>query len=147
MSRNTSASREGASGVRTGSVVVCGSRDWPAPWYVTAKLIEMVERGSLIITGGARGVDEHAHREAVRLGYPTKVMPADWDRHGKRAGFVRNLAMLDEGPAMVLAFHVHGSKGTAHTIREAHRRGITLHVFTDEDLRPDIAALDMGDIE
>jgi hypothetical protein len=116
------------------SAVVCGSRDWPALWFVTEKLIELVPRDLLVITGGARGVDEHAHREAVRLGYATKVMPADWDRHGKRAGFIRNVEMLDEGPAVVLAFWARGSKGTAHTIREAYRRGILVHSFTEADL-------------
>lgn len=123
-------------------VVICGSRDWPAPWFVDQKIIELVPRGSLIITGGARGVDERAHQAAVRLRYPTKVMRADWDRYGKRAGYLRNIAMLDEGPSMVLAFHTHGSKGTAHTIREAYKRGITTHVFTEASLRPDIASLD-----
>lgn len=122
--------------------VVCGSRDWPAPWFVTAKMIELVPADCLVITGGARGVDDHAHREARRLGRPTKVMPAEWDRLGRRAGIVRNIAMLDERPDMVLAFHLHGSKGTAHTIREAYKRGIELHIFTETDLRPDIAALD-----
>lgn len=140
------------------AVVVCGSRNWPAPWFVTAKIIELVPRDWLVITGGAANklrdsngrslsVDQHAHAEAVRLGYGTKVMPADWANHGKRAGFIRNVEMLDEGPAKVLAFHFEQSKGTAHTIREAYKRGIELHVFTAVDLRPDIAALDMGDVE
>lgn len=135
--------------------LICGSRDWPAPWFVTAKIIELVPRDWLVITGGARrrpdlpddkcSVDEHAHREAIRLGYATKVMRADWKEHGKRAGFERNIEMLDEQPAMVLAFHAHASKGTAHTIREAYKRGIVTHVFTEADLRPDIAALDCDD--
>lgn len=134
------------------SVVICGSRDWPAPWFVTAQLIALVPRSWLVITGGAVrrtdlpddkcSVDEHAHKEAIRLGYRTKVMPADWERHGKRAGILRNLEMLDENPAMVMAFHAHQSKGTAHTIREAYKRGIRIEVFTEEHLRPDIAALD-----
>lgn len=122
--------------------LVCGSRDWPSPWFVTAKMIQLVPPDWLVLTGGARGVDAVAHMEAVRLGYATKVMPADWDRHGKRAGILRNLAMLDEGPAKVLAFSLNGSKGTAHTIHEARRRGIEVHVFTGDDLRPNVEALD-----
>jgi hypothetical protein len=118
------------------SVVVCGSRDWPEDklWFVTAAMIEHFPHGALVITGGARGVDAWAYREAVRLKWPTKVIPADWDRYGKRAGFLRNIAMLDEGPEKVLAFHVGNSKGTAHTIREAHRRGIPFKRYTLEDL-------------
>lgn len=129
----------------TSKAVICGSREWPAPWFVTAKMIELVPRDWQVITGGARGVDQHAHMEAVRLGYPTKVMPADWDRHGKRAGFIRNLEMLAEGPVLVLAFWARGSKGTAHTTREAYKRGIRTEIFTVDDLRPDIVALDVDD--
>jgi hypothetical protein len=114
--------------------LICGSRDWPAPWFVTSKLIELVPRDWSVLTGGARGVDEHAHREAVRLGYQTKVMSADWERFGKRAGFMRNDAMLNEGPSLVLAFNYERSKGTAHTIRSAYKRGIDTRVFTEADL-------------
>lgn len=128
--------------------VVCGSRDWPESglWLVTAKMIEVLPPDTLIITGGARGVDTHAHTEAVRLGHPTKVMLADWERHGKRAGYLRNLAMLDEltpGRDVVLAFCAGFSRGTMHTIREAMKREICLHWVKDEDLRhPDVASLD-----
>lgn len=129
------------------SVIVCGSRRWPQDklWFITAKMIELIPRSTLIITGGARGVDAHAHAEAVRLGYATKLMAADWDRHGKRAGFVRNIAMLNEGPKRVLAFHWGASNGTAHTIREAIKRGIPVDVFTEEHLRPDFGDLDTDD--
>ena len=126
------------------SVVVCGSRDWPDAglWLVTAKMMELIPEGSLVITGGARGVDEYAHREAVRLGYEVKVMPADWERYGNRAGYLRNVAMLDEGPTAVLAFCAGASRGTMHTIRAAMKREICLHWFRDEDLRhPEIIAL------
>lgn len=138
------------------AAVVCGSRDWPAPWFVTHKIIDLIPRDWLVITGGAKNalrdrhgdplsVDQHAHAEAVRLGYATEVIEAGWDVHGRRAGFLRNIVMLDRGPLKVLAFHAHQSKGTAHTIREAYKRGIELHVFTEVDLRPDIAALDCED--
>lgn len=128
-------------------VLVCGSRDWPAPWFVTQKMLDLIPSNATVLAGGAPGVDQHAAREAMRLGWPVLEIKADWEAHGKRAGFIRNLVMLDCNPAKVLAFHAHGSKGTAHTIREAYKRGIELHVFTEADLRPDIAALDMGDVE
>lgn len=125
--------------------VVCGSRDWPenAMWLVTAKMIELIPRGSIVITGGARGVDQHAHTQAVRLGYRTRVMAADWEHHGRRAGIIRNLYMLDERPDAVLAFCNQFSRGTMHMVRECLRREICLHWVKDEDLRhPDVAALD-----
>lgn len=136
----------------TGGYVVCGSRDWPAPWFVTAKMIELIPDGALVITGGARrrrdlppdrcSVDEHANKEAIRLGHRVLVIPADWDAEPRRAGFIRNIKMLETGPVAVLAFQYNRSQGTAHTIRETYKRGITLHHFTEKDLRPDIGALD-----
>jgi hypothetical protein len=55
--------------------------------------------------------------------------------------------MLDRGPRAVLAFQYRGSSGTGHMVRETYRRGIELHWFTEKDLKPGIAALDMGDVE
>lgn len=124
--------------------LVCGSRDWPAEclWLVTAKMIELIPHGAAVLTGGARGVDRHAEKEARRLGWTTITDMANWQKHGKRAGFIRNEKMLDRGPKLVLAFHWNRSPGTAHTLREARRRGIPFKRFTKDDLRPDIAALD-----
>src|SRR5580700_2449120 len=49
---------------------------------------------SEIVTGGARGVDtlafDWSHR--VGLGWP-RVFPADWKKHGRAAGPLRNEAM------------------------------------------------------
>jgi hypothetical protein len=131
----------------TDCYVVCGSRDWPKDklWFVTQKMIELIPHGELIVTGGAAGVDDWADLEASRLNYQTKVIPADWKTHGRRAGFIRNVIMLEEDPVAVLAFQWANSRGTAHTIREAYKRGIPTHHFTEESLRPDIAALDSDD--
>lgn len=131
-------------------VVVSGSRDWPEDklWFVSQILVEQLPyRNALVIHGGARGVDSHVGDECVRLGFEQREMPADWDRHGKRAGMIRNAAMLDERPDLFIAFHWRGSRGTAHAIREAYKRGIPMQVYTEESLRPDIEALDMGDVE
>ena len=60
---------------------------------------------TFVIHGGARGVDRLAGRAAVRLGIPVEVYPADWDKYGRSAGFVRNQEMLTVGrPDLVLAF-------------------------------------------
>jgi len=65
-----------------------------------------------------------AEREARKLGLPVEVYPADWDRHGKKAGFLRNEAMLDlEGVRAVLAFRASGrSSGTDHMVALSRRK-------------------------
>jgi hypothetical protein len=57
-----------------------------------------------------------------------RAFPADWRGKGRRAGILRNLAMLDDEPDRVLAFQRNGSRGTQHTIDEARRRGIPVEV-------------------
>ena len=54
-------------------------------------------------------------------------MPADWTKHGKAAGPIRNQKMLDECPDLVVAFP--GGKGTADMVRRAMKAGIDCWVF------------------
>jgi hypothetical protein len=120
--------------------VICGSRSIRNPYLVAQCLDEIwatTEHGALmpvIITGGAGGVDTFAHKWAMAGGFPTQVMRADWDKHGKRAGFVRNVAMLDEAGAggYVIAIWDGESRGTAHTITEARKRGMRVTIFRTE---------------
>ncbi len=114
-------------------VLVCGSREYPDMGSVDARLDQLPE-GVVINVGGARGVDTIAERWGYRgLGSGrcggVTVSPANWHIHGKRAGIVRNLHMLDQEPDLVLAFWDATSAGTRHTIEEARRRGITVEVI------------------
>jgi len=110
-------------------VLVCGSREW----HDVRKVGEVLAghpRGTVFIHGGARGADQIAGRMAAKLGYESETYPADWRRLGRRAGVVRNLAMLDRKPAKVIAFWDGKSLGTAHTLREAQLRGIPVEIHS-----------------
>ena len=113
-------------------VLVCGSRDWPNAALIRVKLRNLKEEHGpfVVMHGNARGADEMADHAALMLGLDSERWAADWKRHGKRAGILRNLAMLDTKPDLVLAFQRNGSRGTQHTIDEARRRGIPVEVFT-----------------
>lgn len=87
---------------------------------------------ALIISGGAKGADSLAEKYALEHGIQTKIFPADWDRYGKRAGYLRNekiVAACDE----VVAFWDGTSAGTAHTIRIANEQGKPVNVFWPEE--------------
>lgn len=75
-----------------------------------------------IISGAARGADRLAADWAVCNWMSLEEYPAEWDKHGKGAGFIRNQEMLDTGVDLVVAFP--GGNGTAHTVRNAKRMGI-----------------------
>ena len=71
-------------------------------------------------------------RRARNNGVKLHEYPADWARHGKRAGPLRNLRMLHEGrPDLVLAFHddIENSKGTAHMVTIAQRAGVDVRLI------------------
>jgi hypothetical protein len=91
---------------------------------------------STVIHGGAKGADAFAGIAAEQLGYDIEVFKADWKQFGKRAGFVRNLTMLNTAPDLVIAFWDGDSLGTKHTIDEARKRGIEVEVYMAEETSP-----------
>jgi len=113
-------------------VLVCGGRDFNNPDWMSATLGELSRDAgwSVIIEGGALGADRQAREWAVANGLAVETFEADWHRHGRRAGPIRNRRMLEEGmPDLVVAFP--GGHGTADMVRQATEAGILVHVFPE----------------
>ena len=112
-------------------VLVCGDREWRDRDRIRARLRELVP-GARVIAGACRGADRIAAQEARALGLPVEEFPANWARYGHDAGPRRNRAMLDRGPDLVIAFHgdLSRSRGTAHCLGEARRRGISTELIS-----------------
>lgn len=74
-----------------------------------------------VIAGAARGADTVAADWARDNKLKLLEFPADWKKHGKSAGYVRNKQMLDEGkPDIVIAFPGgHGTKNMKNLARIA----------------------------
>lgn len=109
-------------------MLVCGSRSvTPHTSEIRSRLLTLGDRIT-VVSGGARGADAAAEECAREYGFDLEVHPADWTRYGKRAGFIRNVEMLDSGVDCVLAFWDGESRGTAHTVAQAKRRGIKVWV-------------------
>jgi len=71
-----------------------------------------------IISGGAKGADKLGEMFADLYSKPKKIFPAEWNKYGKSAGFIRNQHIVDACD-MVLAFWDGKSKGTQDTINKA----------------------------
>lgn len=110
-------------------VLVCGSRNWMDAGIVRDRLSELPREELVILHGSARGADNIAHWWAVDHRVQVRPFPAQWETHGKRAGFIRNIEMLDEDPDLVIAFWDGTSRGTLHTINSAQARGIPVEVI------------------
>lgn len=114
-------------------VLICGSRDFVDVGAIE-KVINKLSPGDTVISGAARGADSIADSLAVDRGdLISIVIAADWDRLGKRAGFVRNIEMLEKKPDIVYAFPLGESRGTRHTIREAEKRNIPVIIYGENN--------------
>jgi len=66
--------------------------------------------------------------EARAQGIVTLVIPANWEKYGLRAGFLRNTEIVAEADEVV-AFWDGESKGTQDTIKKAKEAGKLKVVF------------------
>lgn len=80
-----------------------------------------------IISGGARGPDRMAERYARENHIKFTEYPADWNKHGKAAGYIRNAQMADNCD-ILLSFWDGESRGTANMISEMNLREKPVHI-------------------
>jgi hypothetical protein len=83
-----------------------------------------------IIFGDCTGVYTTAKELCIEMKINYKDYPANWTKHGKNAGPIRNKEMVDLAD-VVYAFHtdIRKSKGTKNTIKLAKAKGIPIHLF------------------
>lgn len=114
-------------------VLVCGGRDYGLTTEQRNKIYRVLNsllaRPDLeIISGMAKGVDSVAADWAVVHMVKLHEFPANWDKYGKSAGYIRNKQMLDEGePHLVIAFP--GGKGTAMMVDLARKANIAAEII------------------
>jgi hypothetical protein len=71
-----------------------------------------------------------ADQFALDIGMWVRRHPADWPKHGRRAGFLRNADMVRAGADLCLAFIRGGSAGASMTADLAMEAGIPTKIFT-----------------
>lgn len=82
-----------------------------------------------IISGGARGADALGEAYARERGFNCTVVPAEWNKYGRSAGYRRNQVMAAMADALV-AFWDGSSPGTRHMIGLARERGLPLRIIS-----------------
>lgn len=111
-------------------ILVCGGRDFSDTNLVSQTLNPYGCIDLTIIHGAAKGADSLARNWAKDNGYLDEAYPADWNKYGKRAGYIRNTQMLNEGkPDLVVAFP--GGKGTQMMINLAEAAGVPVVRIND----------------
>lgn len=149
------------------SAIVCGGRDFgdlPKNWrdlspqeletvkeraakekamgkdYLSATFGALPEGTFLeIIEGGAKGADKIGQEWAKEQGRYNTCVPADWNRHKKAAGFIRNSDMAnrltarrDQLGADVMVIGMPGGKGTKMMLDISKTAGFPVHCLDPE---------------
>lgn len=81
---------------------------------------------SLIISGGALGVDNLAKQYAIAHNIPKLIIHPQWIKYGKAAGPMRNTEIVNAA-THILAFPSHQGKGTQDTISKAQGKHVVIH--------------------
>jgi hypothetical protein len=112
-------------------LIVAGSRSIDSYVVVERAIRRVSERHSLveIVSGAARGVDTLGERWAKANGVLIKRFPAEWDKHGRKAGMLRNAEMAQYADGL-LAVWDGVSLGTKNMIETMRRLDKYVAVWT-----------------
>lgn len=96
-------------------IAIIGSRGFDNYKLVVETLLPYKSKITTVVSGGARGADTLGEKWAIEHGIKTLIFPADWEKHGKKAGYIRNEEIVKNCDG-IIAFWDGISKGTNHSI-------------------------------
>lgn len=118
-------------------VIIAGSRDiMPAvrqdvfSWRMKCVAYAVKESGfriTTVLSGGARGIDAVGEAWAKEQDIEVERYPANWKKHGRAAGILRNNKMANNADALIAIWDGF-SAGTRHMIETASARGLKIKV-------------------
>lgn len=120
-------------------IIIAGGRDFENYFLLKTSVIEKISEKipfpyeAVIVSGMAKGADKLGVQFANEMGLKLYRFPAEWERLGKRAGYVRNVEMAKfasegDNKGMLVAFWDGKSKGTLHMINTAKKYGLEVHI-------------------
>jgi len=107
-------------------LIIAGGRDFDCKDPVCK---EVGKSGGIteIVSGTARGEDRLGEEYAKEKGIKVRRFPADWNKHGKAAGPIRNEEMAQYADSLI-AFWDGASRGTGGMIELARKYGLEVTV-------------------
>lgn len=100
-------------------VIIAGSRDITDFGLVNDIVQPYLKNITEIVCGCAKGVDQLGWEIGQIAEIPVKEFPADWNKHGKAAGPIRNKQMADYADAAIVIHN--GSKGSLNMIEQMRK--------------------------
>lgn len=122
-------------------IIVCGSRTFDDLLFLARKLETRTRnlKEVVVITGAQvtkdkygrkYGADYLAEKWALSKGHTIVRYHADWNKHGAKAGPIRNSEMLrDSGARVLIAFWDGKSPGTKDSIDKARKAGLKVIIY------------------
>jgi len=108
-------------------IAVVGSRTF-TNYELVKNVLDNCNSICMIVSGGAIGADSMGEQYAIENGIDKLIIKPQWDKYGKRAGFIRNIDII-EASDEVYAFWDYKSIGTKHSIRLAQMRNKPCHII------------------
>lgn len=115
-------------------IIIAGGRDFnnydllvkEVSHILTTSLVHIPLNEFEIVSGTASGTDKLGEKFSKDYKLKLKQFPADWTKHGKSAGYIRNKQMAEYADALI-AFWNGESKGTQHMINSAREKGLIIY--------------------
>ena len=108
--------------------IIAGSRSIKNRTYIFDCIANSNLDITEIVSGRAHGVDRAGEEWAELCELPVVLFPADWDLHGKSAGYKRNTAMAHYASGLIAIWDGR-SKGTKDMINLARKNGLEYEVW------------------
>lgn len=112
-------------------ILITGSRAWndynKVSKVLTAEVAAAIKLGlDVVVVHGdcPTGADAITQRLCEEMSIITERHPADWSKHGRAAGPLRNQEMVDLGADICYAYSLPESRGTKDCKARAEKAGI-----------------------
>ena len=112
-------------------VIIAGSRTITDILVVRKAIEQRAFAIDELVHGNAEGVDRIAQRWAEGKEIPIKIFPAQWRKHDRAAGPIRNIEMAKYADCLI-AIYDGKSKGTMHMIQTMNKLGKPVQIFDDK---------------
>jgi len=106
-------------------LIIAGGRDYILNEHDIKKL-NAIPGVTEVVSGGATGADSCGEKWAVYRKLPVKIFHAEWGKHGRSAGPLRNKQMAEYADAVAL---FPGGKGTSNMYMNALKYKLRIFDF------------------
>ena len=110
--------------------LICGGRDYKPTeeHYLRIMKLLVINNIEEIVSGGAKGADAFGEAIAKLHGGEATVLKADWNKHGKSAGPIRNRLMLDYLDKKIdIVIALPGGSGTQDMMDISRKKGLPVY--------------------